>query len=63
VNLINVSAFVPPVPPKFSAGFRPIIRILCCDTFINLIRMVLERAQAKYVRWYTDAHLDKVGAY
>ena len=50
------------MPPAFTAGFSPIIKILNCDTFIHLMRMVLERAQAKYVRWYTDAHLDKVSA-
>uniref|UniRef100_A0A3Q2YP77 E3 ubiquitin-protein ligase n=1 Tax=Hippocampus comes TaxID=109280 RepID=A0A3Q2YP77_HIPCM len=42
----------PPVPPPFCAAFSTIVRLLCCDIFVHVLRRVLQRAaEEKSTHW------------
>ncbi|XP_051941847.1 E3 ubiquitin-protein ligase UBR1 isoform X3 [Hippocampus zosterae] len=45
-------ALCPPVPPPFCAAFSTIVRLLCCDIFVHVLRRVLQRAaEEKSTHW------------
>lgn len=55
------SALRPPVPPDFCPAFSSIVRLLCCDIFIHVLRRVLQRvAEEQTTRW-TEAMIQRVG--
>ncbi|XP_056623407.1 E3 ubiquitin-protein ligase UBR1 isoform X2 [Triplophysa dalaica] len=45
-------ALRPPVPPPFCPAFSSIVRLLCCDVFIHVLRRVLQKAvEDRSNRW------------
>ncbi|XP_054652195.1 E3 ubiquitin-protein ligase UBR1 isoform X2 [Dunckerocampus dactyliophorus] len=45
-------ALHPPVPPPFCPAFSSIVRLLCCDILIHVLRRVLQRAaEEKSTHW------------
>ncbi|XP_061156540.1 E3 ubiquitin-protein ligase UBR1 isoform X3 [Syngnathus typhle] len=45
-------ALHPPVPPPFCPAFSSVVRLLCCDIFIHILRRVLQRAaEEKSTHW------------
>lgn len=48
----NDKALRPPVPPAFCPDFASIVRLLCCDIIIHILRRVLQRAaEEKSTHW------------
>ncbi|XP_051578839.1 E3 ubiquitin-protein ligase UBR1 isoform X1 [Myxocyprinus asiaticus] len=45
-------ALHPPVPPSFCPVFSSVVRLLCCDVFIHILRRVLQKAvEDRSNRW------------
>ncbi|KAK3538210.1 hypothetical protein QTP70_033114 [Hemibagrus guttatus] len=49
----------PPVPPPFSQAFSSIVRLLCCDVFIHVLRRVLQRAVEEHSALWTEAMIQR----
>ncbi|XP_061698857.1 E3 ubiquitin-protein ligase UBR1 [Syngnathoides biaculeatus] len=46
------TALRPPVPPPFCTAFSSIVRLLCCDILVHVLRCVLQRAaEEKSTHW------------
>lgn len=58
--LYFVSALHPPVPPDFCPAFSSIVRLLCCDIFIHVLRRVLQRAAEDRATHWTEAMIQRV---
>lgn len=54
------SALHPPVPPAFCPAFSSIVRLLCCDIFIHVLRRVLQRAAEDRLTHWTEAMIQRV---
>ncbi|XP_058255493.1 E3 ubiquitin-protein ligase UBR1 isoform X2 [Hemibagrus wyckioides] len=52
-------ALRPPVPPPFSQAFSSIVRLLCCDVFIHVLRRVLQRAVEEHSALWTEAMIQR----
>lgn len=54
------SALHPPVSPDFCPAFSSIVRLLCCDIFIHVLRRVLQRAAEDRATHWTEAMIQRV---
>lgn len=54
------SALRPPAPPDFCPAFSSIVRLLCCDIFIHVLRRVLQRAAEDRATHWTEATIQRV---
>ncbi|KAA8582212.1 hypothetical protein FQN60_008952, partial [Etheostoma spectabile] len=55
----NDKALRPPVPPAFCLAFSSIVRLLCCDIIIHVLRRVLQRpAEDRSTHW-TEAMIQR----
>uniref|UniRef100_A0A3Q1G0S1 E3 ubiquitin-protein ligase n=1 Tax=Acanthochromis polyacanthus TaxID=80966 RepID=A0A3Q1G0S1_9TELE len=53
----------PPLPPAFCPAFSNVVRLLCCDIIIHILRHVLQRAvEDRPVNW-TEAMIQRVHIY
>uniref|UniRef100_UPI003AAB0406 E3 ubiquitin-protein ligase UBR1 isoform X1 n=1 Tax=Centroberyx gerrardi TaxID=166262 RepID=UPI003AAB0406 len=55
----NDKALRPPVPPAFCPGFSSIVRLLCCDVLIHVLRRVLQRAVEDRATQWTEAMIQR----
>uniref|UniRef100_A0A4W6FBI0 E3 ubiquitin-protein ligase n=1 Tax=Lates calcarifer TaxID=8187 RepID=A0A4W6FBI0_LATCA len=55
----NDKALRPPVPPAFCPGFSNIVRLLCCDIIIHILRRVLLRAAEDRATLWTEAMIQR----
>ncbi|ELT88826.1 hypothetical protein CAPTEDRAFT_153753, partial [Capitella teleta] len=53
-------ALPPPCPPDFCDAFRGILRLLNCSLMHFVIALVLKRAQAKYLRCWSETQFEKI---
>uniref|UniRef100_A0A8C9Z2J9 E3 ubiquitin-protein ligase n=1 Tax=Sander lucioperca TaxID=283035 RepID=A0A8C9Z2J9_SANLU len=56
----NDKALRPPVPPAFCLAFSSIVRLLCCDIIIHVLRRVLQRAAEDRSTHWTEAMIQRV---
>ena len=49
----------PPKPPKFTKQFLPLLKIMESDVFINLIKLILDRADNLRSRCFSEAQVHK----
>lgn len=54
------SALCPPVPPAFCPAFSSIVRLLCCDIIIHVLRRVLQKAAEDQATHWTEAMIQRV---
>jgi hypothetical protein len=59
-HLFSFPALPPPCPPDFCAPFEGILRLLKCELMHFLITLVLKRAQAKYLKCWSETQFEKV---
>lgn len=59
--LCLLSALRPPVPPDFCPAFSSIVRLLCCDIFVHVLRRVLQRVTEEQTTHWTEAMIQRVG--
>ncbi|MCJ8736842.1 hypothetical protein PDJAM_G00016990 [Pangasius djambal] len=52
-------ALRPPVPPPFTQAFSCIVRLLCCDVFVHVLRRVLQRAVEERSALWTEAMIQR----
>uniref|UniRef100_A0A3P8XWC1 E3 ubiquitin-protein ligase n=1 Tax=Esox lucius TaxID=8010 RepID=A0A3P8XWC1_ESOLU len=52
-------ALRPPVPPPFCPAFSTIVRLLCCDILIHVLRRVLQRAVEDRATYWTEAMIQR----
>uniref|UniRef100_A0A667XTB6 E3 ubiquitin-protein ligase n=1 Tax=Myripristis murdjan TaxID=586833 RepID=A0A667XTB6_9TELE len=52
-------ALRPPVPPPFCPAFSSIVRLLCCDVLIHVLRRVLQRAVEDRAAQWTEAMIQR----
>ena len=55
-----VSALPPPVPPKFKAPFKPILRLLTSDVLLHILSTILSRTAAARSRSWSEAQFERV---
>uniref|UniRef100_A0A8P4KKJ6 E3 ubiquitin-protein ligase n=1 Tax=Dicentrarchus labrax TaxID=13489 RepID=A0A8P4KKJ6_DICLA len=55
----NDKALRPPVPPAFCPAFSSIVRLLCCDIIIHILRRVLQRAAEDRATHWTEAMIQR----
>ncbi|TDG98824.1 hypothetical protein EPR50_G00204320 [Perca flavescens] len=55
----NDKALRPPVPPAFCLAFSSIVRLLCCDIIIHVLRRVLQRAAEDRSTHWTEAMIQR----
>lgn len=55
----NDKALRPPVPPAFCPAFSSIVRVLCCDIIVHILRRVLERAAEDRATHWTEAMIQR----
>ncbi|KAL7380104.1 hypothetical protein ABVT39_011811 [Epinephelus coioides] len=55
----NDKALRPPVPPPFCPNFSSIVRLLCCDIIIHVLRRVLQRAAEDRSTHWTEAMIQR----
>ncbi|XP_028995354.1 E3 ubiquitin-protein ligase UBR1 [Betta splendens] len=55
----NDKALPPPVPPAFCPAFSSIVRLLCCDIVVNILRRVLQRAAEDRATQWTEAMIQR----
>uniref|UniRef100_A0A667XHJ0 E3 ubiquitin-protein ligase n=1 Tax=Myripristis murdjan TaxID=586833 RepID=A0A667XHJ0_9TELE len=55
----NDKALRPPVPPPFCPAFSSIVRLLCCDVLIHVLRRVLQRAVEDRAAQWTEAMIQR----
>ncbi|XP_056151209.1 E3 ubiquitin-protein ligase UBR1 [Lampris incognitus] len=55
----NDKALRPPVAPAFCPAFSSIVRLLCCDVFIHVLRRVLQRAVEDRATQWTEAMIQR----
>lgn len=48
------------MPPAFCPAFSSIVRLLCCDIFIHVLRRVLQRAAEDRATHWTEAMIQRV---
>ncbi|XP_075874232.1 E3 ubiquitin-protein ligase UBR1 isoform X1 [Nelusetta ayraudi] len=52
-------ALRPPVPPDFCPAFSAIVRLLCCDIFVHVLRCVLQRVMEEQTTHWTEAMVQR----
>ncbi|TKS86434.1 E3 ubiquitin-protein ligase UBR1 [Collichthys lucidus] len=52
-------ALCPPVPPAFCPAFSSIVRLLCCDIIIHILRRVLQKAAEDQATHWTEAMIQR----
>ncbi|XP_072545545.1 E3 ubiquitin-protein ligase UBR1 isoform X1 [Salminus brasiliensis] len=52
-------ALRPPVPPPFCPSFSSIVRLMCCDVFIHVLRRVLQRAVEERSSLWSEAMIQR----
>uniref|UniRef100_A0A8D3CR77 E3 ubiquitin-protein ligase n=1 Tax=Scophthalmus maximus TaxID=52904 RepID=A0A8D3CR77_SCOMX len=52
----------PPLPPAFCPAFSNIVRLLCCDIIVHILRRVLQRAAEERATHWTEAMIQRVHA-
>ncbi|XP_026159837.1 E3 ubiquitin-protein ligase UBR1 isoform X2 [Mastacembelus armatus] len=55
----NDKALRPPVPPAFCPAFSSIVRVLCCDIIIHILRLVLEGAAEDRATHWTEGMIQR----
>uniref|UniRef100_A0A673CFG4 E3 ubiquitin-protein ligase n=1 Tax=Sphaeramia orbicularis TaxID=375764 RepID=A0A673CFG4_9TELE len=55
----NDKALRPPLPPAFCTHFASIVRLLCCDIIIHILRRVLQRAAEERTTHWTEAMIQR----
>ena len=55
-----VSALPPPVPPKFKAPFKPILRLFTSDVLLHILSTILSRTAASRSRSWSEAQFERV---
>ncbi|XP_053191479.1 E3 ubiquitin-protein ligase UBR1 isoform X1 [Scomber japonicus] len=55
----NDKALRPPVPPTFCPAFSSIVRLLCCDIIVHILRRVLQRAAEDRATHWTEAMIQR----
>ncbi|XP_062295937.1 E3 ubiquitin-protein ligase UBR1 isoform X1 [Scomber scombrus] len=55
----NDKALRPPVPPTFCPAFSSIVRLLCCDIVVHILRRVLQRAAEDRATHWTEAMIQR----
>ncbi|XP_042244355.1 E3 ubiquitin-protein ligase UBR1 [Thunnus thynnus] len=55
----NDKALRPPVPPAFCPAFSSIVRLLCCDIIVHILRRVLQRAAEDRATHWTEAMIQR----
>ncbi|KAM9341690.1 E3 ubiquitin-protein ligase UBR1 [Symphorus nematophorus] len=55
----NDKALRPPVPPPFCPAFSSVVRLLCCDIIIHVLRRVLQRAAEDKATHWTEAMIQR----
>lgn len=55
----NDKALRPPIPPPFCPHFSSIVRLLCCDIIIHVLRRVLQRAAEDRSTHWTEAMIQR----
>ncbi|KAM3594627.1 uncharacterized protein V6R79_011104 [Siganus canaliculatus] len=55
----NDKALRPPLPPAFCPAFASIVRLLCCDIVIHILRRVLQRAAEERTTHWTEAMIQR----
>ncbi|KAF7658034.1 hypothetical protein LDENG_00018910 [Lucifuga dentata] len=55
----NDKALHPPVPPAFCSAFSSIVRLLCCDIMIHILRRILQRAVEDHATQWTEAMIQR----
>ncbi|XP_040916082.1 E3 ubiquitin-protein ligase UBR1 [Toxotes jaculatrix] len=55
----NDKALRPPVPPTFCPAFSNIVRLLCCDIIIHILRRVLQRAAEDRATHWTESMIQR----
>ncbi|KAM9356224.1 E3 ubiquitin-protein ligase UBR1 isoform 2-T2 [Pholidichthys leucotaenia] len=53
------TALRPPIPPAFCPAFASIVRVLCCDIIIHILRNVLQRAAEDQLTHWTEAMIQR----
>ncbi|KAL0969076.1 hypothetical protein UPYG_G00222340 [Umbra pygmaea] len=52
-------ALHPPVPPPFCPAFSSVVRVLCCDILLHVLRRVLQRAVEDRATCWTEAMIQR----
>ncbi|CAG5866408.1 unnamed protein product [Menidia menidia] len=55
----NDKALRPPMPPAFCTAFSSIVRLLCCDIFIHILRHILQRAAEDRPSHWSEAMIQR----
>uniref|UniRef100_A0A3Q3G1J9 E3 ubiquitin-protein ligase n=1 Tax=Labrus bergylta TaxID=56723 RepID=A0A3Q3G1J9_9LABR len=55
----NDKTLPPPMPPAFCSPFSSIVRLLCCDIIIHVLRRVLQRAAEDRATHWTEAMIQR----
>ncbi|KAI3367729.1 hypothetical protein L3Q82_026576 [Scortum barcoo] len=55
----NDKALRPPVPPPFCPAFSSIVRLLCCDIIIHVLKRVLQRPVEDRTSLWTEAMIQR----
>ncbi|XP_041827854.1 E3 ubiquitin-protein ligase UBR1 isoform X2 [Melanotaenia boesemani] len=55
----NDKVLRPPVPPAFCPAFSSIVRLLCCDIMIHILRHILQRAAEDRPNHWTEAMIQR----
>ncbi|KAF3844844.1 hypothetical protein F7725_008007 [Dissostichus mawsoni] len=56
----NDKALRPPMPPPFCPAFSSVVRLLCCDIIIHVLRRVLQRAAEDRATHWTEAMIQRI---
>ena len=49
----------PPCPPKFAEQFRPVVKMMCCEVFLHILSLILERADNLRSRCFSEDQVHK----
>ncbi|XP_072221538.1 E3 ubiquitin-protein ligase UBR1 [Leuresthes tenuis] len=55
----NDKALRPPVPPAFCPHFSSIVRLLCCDIIVHILKHILQRAAEDRPSHWTEAMIQR----
>ncbi|XP_058471362.1 E3 ubiquitin-protein ligase UBR1 isoform X1 [Solea solea] len=55
----NDKALCPPLPPAFCPAFANIVRLLCCDIVVHVLRRVLQRVAEDRTSHWTEAMIQR----
>lgn len=55
-----ITALPPPVPPKVTPMFEPLVGLLQCDIMVHIMHLILQRTVAVRSRSWSEAQVDRV---